>query len=36
MEPKPAANDYIDRIVAPAKEFGFPDWHIERLERFRP
>lgn len=35
-DPRPAANDYIDRIVAPAKEFGFPDWYIERLESFRP
>jgi gamma-glutamyl AIG2-like cyclotransferase len=36
LEPKPATNDYIDRIVAPAKEFGFPGWYIERLESFRP
>jgi cation transport regulator ChaC len=36
MEPKPASNDYVDRIVAPAKEYGFPAWYIERLERFRP
>jgi hypothetical protein len=35
-EPKPAANDYIDRIVGPAKKHGFPDWYIQRLERFRP
>jgi len=25
MEPRPAANDYIDRIAGPAKEFGFPE-----------
>ncbi len=36
IEPKPAANEYIDRIVAPAKEYGFPAWYIERLESFRP
>ena len=36
MEPKPAANDYIDRIVKPAREFGFPGWYIEHLESFRP
>ncbi len=36
MEPRPAANDYIDRIVKPAREFGFPDWYIARLESFRP
>jgi hypothetical protein len=33
---KPAANDYIDRIVGPAREYGFPTWYIDRLERFRP
>ena len=36
IEPKPAANEYIDRIVAPAKEYSFPAWYIERLESFRP
>jgi hypothetical protein len=36
MEPRPAAADYVDRIVTPAKEFGFPSWYIERLESFRP
>jgi hypothetical protein len=30
------SNDYIDRIVGPAKEYGFPDWYIARLESFRP
>jgi cation transport regulator ChaC len=35
MEPRPAARDYVDRIVEPAKAFGFPDWYIERLESFR-
>jgi hypothetical protein len=36
MDPRPAMNDYIDRIVMPAREYGFPDWYIQRLERFRP
>jgi hypothetical protein len=36
MEPRPAANDYIDRIAGPAREYGFPDWYIQRLESFRP
>jgi cation transport regulator ChaC len=35
MEPRPAAPDYLDRIIEPAKAFGFPSWYIERLERFR-
>ena len=36
MKPRPAANDYIDRVVKPAREYGFPEWYIERLESFRP
>ena len=32
----PAAADYVDRIVGPAREYGFPDWYVERLESFRP
>jgi hypothetical protein len=36
MAPRPAAPDYVDRIVRPAKELGFPDWYIARLQSFRP
>jgi hypothetical protein len=35
-EPRPATDDYIDRIVAPARDNAFPDWYIARLESFRP
>src|SRR5262245_44449494 len=35
-EPKPASEDYLDRIVTPARQHGFPDWYIARLESFRP
>ena len=28
-------SDYVDRIVMPAKEYGFPAWYIERLESFK-
>ena len=35
-ESRPASNDYIDRIVGPAREYGFPGWYIARLESFRP
>jgi hypothetical protein len=28
--------DYVDRIVTPARSFGFPAWYIARLEGFRP
>lgn len=36
MQARPAANDYIDRIVKPARALGFPEWYIQRLESFRP
>lgn len=26
---------YVDRIVGPAREFGFPEWYITRLESER-
>jgi hypothetical protein len=31
-----ATNEYIDRIVRPARGHGFPEWYITRLESFRP
>ena len=36
MHPRPAANDYVDRIVKPARALGFPDWYVARIESFRP
>jgi cation transport regulator ChaC len=36
MEPRPAAADYVERIVAPAKAYGFPKWNVQRIEAFRP
>jgi cation transport regulator ChaC len=35
MESRPADGAYLDRIVRPAKELGFPGWYIDRLESFR-
>jgi len=35
MEARAAANDYVERIVKPAREFNFPEWYVERLESFR-
>lgn len=35
MERRRPSNDYVDRIVAPAKVHGFPEWYIERLQSFR-
>jgi hypothetical protein len=36
MTPRPAALDYVNRIVDAARRLGFPQWYIERLESFRP
>jgi hypothetical protein len=36
MADGPAANDYIDRIAGPARQFGFPEWYVRRIESFRP
>jgi hypothetical protein len=36
MEPGTPSSDYVDRIVVPAREHGFPAWYVARLERFRP
>jgi hypothetical protein len=35
MAPRPADNAYVERIVGPAREFGFPEWYVARLESFR-
>src|SRR5262249_1525572 len=32
MAPRPADNAYVERIVGPARAFGFPKWYIARLE----
>ena len=35
MTPRPADNGYVERIVGPARELGFPEWYIARLESWR-
>jgi hypothetical protein len=32
---QPPATDYLDRIVAAARQQRFPDWYVARLESFR-
>lgn len=27
---------YVERILQPARELGFPEWYLARLESFRP
>jgi cation transport regulator ChaC len=34
--PAPPAEDYIDRIIGPARTLGFPAWYLDRLEHLRP
>jgi len=36
LDDKPADVDYLDRLLAAAREHGFPAWYLERLESFRP
>jgi hypothetical protein len=36
MEPRPAEPAYVERIVGPARRYGFPDRYIQRIESFRP
>jgi hypothetical protein len=36
MSPRAADPAYVDRIVDPARRFGFPEWYLARLESFRP
>jgi len=35
MAPRKAAPDYLERILEPAREMGFPDWYLKRIEAFR-
>ncbi len=31
---RPAEREYVERLLAVAREYGFPQWYIERLESF--
>jgi hypothetical protein len=35
MEPQPPDNAYVERILQPAREFGFPEWYVTRLQSLR-
>jgi len=35
MAAQPADNAYLERIVKPARELGFPEWYIRRINSFR-
>ena len=36
LDAAPPRAEYVDRIVAAAREYAFPDWYIARLESFHP
>ena len=36
MESRPASNEYIDRIIEPARDYRFPAWYIRRWSPFVP
>lgn len=36
MADRTPSGDYVDRIVAAARQCRFPLWYIQRLEAFRP
>jgi hypothetical protein len=36
MDPGPATREYVERIIEPAREYGFPAWYLERLASFLP
>jgi hypothetical protein len=35
MAPRPADPAYVERILRPARDLGFPQWYIARLESYR-
>lgn len=34
--PPPPFEKYLDHILEPAREYGFPAWYVERLESLHP
>ncbi len=36
LTPSPAETEYINRILKPARELGFPEWYLSRIESFLP
>jgi hypothetical protein len=35
MAPRPADSAYVERIIDPARDLGFPEWYVARLESWR-
>ncbi|MEQ8766734.1 MAG: gamma-glutamylcyclotransferase family protein [Planctomycetota bacterium] len=36
MAPAPAEADYVDRILEPCRQYGFPEWYLKHIASFRP
>ena len=36
VEERPAEMKYVERILEPARELGFPEWYSRKLESYRP
>lgn len=36
MAPQPAQRDYVERILKPARELGFPSWYVDRVSAYLP
>jgi AIG2-like family len=34
MEARPAERAYVERILRPARDLGFPSWYVKKLEGF--
>lgn len=34
MSPRPPDSAYIERILVPARSYGFPRWYVDRLQSF--
>jgi hypothetical protein len=36
LTPAPASADYVQRILKPARAYGFPAWYTKKIETFLP
>jgi len=34
MNPRPPDSAYVERILVPARSYGFPRWYLDRLQSF--
>jgi hypothetical protein len=36
LQPSAASADYVERILAPAQQHGFPTWYLDHIAAFKP